>query len=83
MCGAGPLVVVAAGQNPDLVRLDLIHEPMLLVNPPRPAAGQFIFQRFGLSFAAKRIALDFLNQFQNAERLLAILLDPPEQVFDR
>ena len=75
--------MVTASENPDLIRLDLVDEPMLLVNSPRPAASQLVLQRLGLAFALEWVSLDVLNEFENAKRFLPVVLDPPCQVLHR
>jgi len=54
---------------------------MLLVDPFRPAPRKVVFQRLWFSDSTKRIVLRLLNQTQDTKRFLAILLDPPSQVF--
>jgi hypothetical protein len=39
-CGLS--IVETARKNSDLVRKDLINKPVLLVDPPRPAPGEFV-----------------------------------------
>ncbi len=83
MSRTGDLVVVATGENPNLVRQHLINQPMLLVNSPRPAAGQRVPQRFRLTDAGKRIAQRFSDETDDANRLSPILFCPPCQVVER
>ena len=75
------LVVVTTGENADFILLDLIDKAVLLVNAARPAAGKFMFERFGLAGAAKRITLDFLDQLEDTKSLFAVLFDPPGKIF--
>ena len=55
-------IVISTGQNPNLVITDLVYQPMLAINSPRPAARQLVAQRFRLADATKRVALDVLDQ---------------------
>jgi hypothetical protein len=50
--------MVTTSKDSDLVRCDLVNDPMLLIDPTRPAAGQFVFQRFRLADAGKGFTLD-------------------------
>lgn len=75
-------IVVSTSKNTDLVFLDLIDQPVLLVDAVGPAAGQNMFERFGLADAGKRITLDFFDQFQDVKRLFPVLLYPPGQIFE-
>jgi hypothetical protein len=72
---------VSASKDPDLLRLDLIDEPMLLVDPPRPAPGEFVPQRFGPADPFKWIAL-FPDQANHTKRLRAVLLHPPSEIIE-
>jgi hypothetical protein len=47
-------VVEPAGENPDLVFLYLIDEPIFLINASRPTTGQFVLQRLRLAETGKR-----------------------------
>src|SRR3990172_2315456 len=50
-------------------------------DPPSPATAQLVPQGLGFADAAERIALCFLDEAEETERLLAVALDPPGQVF--
>jgi len=43
------LAVVVAGLKDDEVLVDLVDEPMLIVDAPRPTASQQVAQRLGLA----------------------------------
>jgi hypothetical protein len=45
------LVVIATCENPNFIRSNLINQPMLLINAPRPTPGQLVLQRFRLADA--------------------------------
>lgn len=74
--------MVTTSKDSDLVGCDLIDDPMLLVDPTRPAAGQFVFQRFGFADTGKRFALDLSDQVDDPESLFAVLFYPPGEVFE-
>ena len=72
-----------AGDNPEIALwVDVVHEPIDLVDPAAPARA--IFERFGLANACgQAIALDVLDKFIDPfERLLVQLL-PDKIVFPR
>jgi hypothetical protein len=46
-------IVVAASENADLVRQDLIDQPVFQVDAPRPAPGEFVFKRLRLAQAGE------------------------------
>ncbi len=58
--------MIAASENSDFVVGYLVNEPMFFINAARPAAIEFVFQRFGFADAGERFALDFFNQADNA-----------------
>ena len=41
---------------------DAIHQPVFLIDPPRPPARQIAAQRFGLAGALERVAAAFFDQ---------------------
>lgn len=47
----------ATGDDPDRIVAKLINQPMLPVNPSRPATLQGMFQWFWLAYASERCAL--------------------------
>ena len=73
--------MIAAGQNPNFICCDLIDEPVLLIYSARPATSQLALQRLGLTYALEGITLHVFDQADNPQCLLAILLDPPGQIF--
>src|SRR5271156_6573760 len=76
-------IVVAAGKDADLIRQDLIYQPVFLTDPPRPAPREFMLQWLRLAQARKRFPLDLANEADDPERLGAILPNPPSQVLER
>jgi len=76
------LIVVAAGQDSDLFFLNLVDKPVLLVDALRPAAGEIVLEWLRLTDASEGVFLGFLNHPHDAQRLLAIVLDPPGQVVE-
>jgi hypothetical protein len=75
--------VVAASEDADFVWLHLIHQAMLLIDPPGPAPGQLVFKRFRLAKTGKGLTLCFANEADNPKRLRPILLDPPRKILKR
>lgn len=67
-------IVVTACRDSDFLLKNLIDEPMLLVDAFRPATCQLMLERFRLADAAERIVLRFLDQPNEAQRLLSIVL---------
>ena len=74
--------MVAAREDSDFVFDDLVNESMFVVDSLGPATGQFVFEWFGLADPAERVRLRFDDQTDDAQCLLAILLDPPRQVLE-
>ncbi len=74
--------MISAGQNPDLIVLYIIDQPMLVIDAPGPATGQFMLERLRLAGAGKGGALHLLDQLDQTQRFLAILLDPPGQILE-
>ena len=62
---------------------NLIDQPMLLIDSPRPTAGQFVLKRLWTSSALERRPLNLSDELDDAKRLLAIAFDPPGKVFER
>ncbi len=60
------LIVKPQLRNQQRIPGNLINDSMLVVNPPRPIAGQAVFQRFRLTDALERLALDFFDQLVDA-----------------
>jgi len=77
------LVMITARKNPDLFVVNLIDETVFFINAFRPAARQFMFQRFRLADAAERFGASLLNDPHQADCLLPVVLNPPRQVFER
>lgn len=55
---------------------------MLFGEPPGPRAAGQVTQGFGLAEALERVAEHGLDQVEQAQRDLAIGLDPPAQVVE-
>ncbi len=77
------LVVVAAGENPDLVRQYLVDQSVFLVNASRPASRQLVFQWLGLPYAGEWISLRVAYEADDSNRLSSIPFRPLCQVFER
>ena len=73
--------MIAAGKDSDFVIEDLINNSMFLVDSSRPAALQFMFERLRFADSFEGITLDIFDEIDDAEGSLAILLNPPSQVF--
>jgi hypothetical protein len=54
--------VKAAGGNAQAVFAGFVHQPVFLIDAPRPIATQVAFQRFGLTRASERGSLAFFQQ---------------------
>jgi hypothetical protein len=54
------LIVVTTGENADFVIFNLINQAVFFVGATGPAAGQFVFKRFWLAGADKRITLNLI-----------------------
>lgn len=55
---------------------------MLLVDPPRPATGEFVLEGFRLTEARKRIPLYISDQADDPQRLRTVLFNPPSQILE-
>ena len=75
--------MVAASQYPDPVAVNLVDQPMRLINAPGPTTLQFVFQRLRLANTRKRLPLNLTNQTDDAECLGAIFFHPPGEVLKR
>jgi hypothetical protein len=75
-------VVEPAGENPDLVFLYLIDEPVLLIDASRPTTGQFVFQGLGLAHTGIRVTLNLANQSHDSKCLRPVLFDPPSEILE-
>ncbi len=58
--------MITTSENSDFVVGYLIDESMFFINAARPAAIEFVFERFGFADAGERFALNFFNQADNA-----------------
>ena len=74
--------MIPAGKDPDRVTLHRIHEPMLVIDAPGPATGQFVLERLGLAGSGEGCPLNLLDQFDQWQHFLAILLNPPGQILE-
>lgn len=61
--------------------MNLINNPVLVVDSPRPVSGQGMFQGFGFSNAFKWLSLYFLDKRINTFKYLLIGLLPVEVIF--
>ena len=64
------------------IALNLVNEPMLLIDALRPPAGQLAAQKLRLARAAERITPCFLDQSQQTFRQLRICLNPILEILE-
>jgi hypothetical protein len=75
--------VVSTRKEANPVLVDLIDQPMLVVDSSRPTALQIMLQRLGLSHSLEGISLNFSNQPDNSQRLRSVMLHPPREILER
>lgn len=73
-------IMIATGSDKDLSLRHFIYEPVLLINPARPITAPFVFERFRLTYTAKRIFVDVCDEAIDAFKQLLILASPPKIV---
>ena len=56
LVGSSDFVVMAGLKDDNVLAIDEIDQSMLVVDPPRPGAGQHVAQRLGLADASHRIS---------------------------
>jgi len=61
--------VVTAGKDSDLIRLYLSDEPVLLIDSPGPAPGEFVFEWIRLAEASEGFTLNFADKADDAKGL--------------
>ena len=59
---------------------DAVHQPVLLSDTARPATGQYVFKRFRLPHAFKRIPHHCFDEIEDSEARAALVLYPIPQV---
>src|SRR5699024_5208815 len=74
------LIAVAACGYSNLVVEDLAHQPVLVIDPPRPIPLETVLQRFGLTDPFIAVTSDVLDQAIDPLQQLAVLLLPPQVV---
>lgn len=57
--------MVPAFKDDDRMRFDCIHQPMLIVDPPRPITGKISFQWLRFTDSIERRSSTILNQLIN------------------
>jgi hypothetical protein len=80
VAGAPCLVVVSSLQKIDSFVTDAIHQTVFLCDSARPAAGKYIFERFGFPRTVERISHDCLNQIEDPDCSGALTFHPESQV---
>jgi len=73
--------MVPASENPNLALGDFIYKSVFPIYSTRPTPFELVLERFGLADSSKGIALNIFYQINNAKSLVAILLNPPGQIF--
>ena len=71
------LVMVAAGNDNDIVRFDRVNQAMLAVDAPRPRPGQITPERFGFADPLERRSQNLPNQEVDAPDQFAVMLLKP------
>jgi hypothetical protein len=76
--------MVTAGEDADSAAFInyLVNEPVFLVYAARPATGELMLERLGLSRSFEWSALDFANESKDAKRHLTVGFHPPGKVFE-
>ena len=74
--------MVAGLEKLDAVSEDLVDEAVRLVDPARPNMASKVFERFWLANAGEGISQNRLDQIQDAERRLAIGVDPVAEILE-
>jgi hypothetical protein len=69
--------VEAAGDDADGGVRDRVDQAVLAVDAAGPGAGELVLERLGLAEALERIALDGLDELDDAESGLTVFGDPP------
>ncbi len=72
--------MVSSLQEIDGFVTDAIHQTVLLCDSARPAAGKYIFERFGLPRTFERVSHDCLNQIEDPDCSGALAFHPESQV---
>jgi hypothetical protein len=62
---------------------DAVHQSVFLSDTPRPTAGEYMFQRFGLSRTFERIPRDCLNEVEDSDRYATLVFDPKPEVLKK
>src|SRR5688500_6041946 len=81
--GTLAIVVIPAREHAHATRVGRVNEPVLLVYPARPGAGELVLQRLGLTRTLERGLRRFLDEFQRTKCQLPVVLDEPDEVLDR
>jgi hypothetical protein len=58
--------MVTTSENSYFIVCNLVNDSVFFINAPRPAAAEFVFERFGFADAGEWFALDFFNQADDA-----------------
>jgi len=70
--------VIPTGRNPDLVVSDLVDQPVLVCDPPKPEALEPVLQQLADTLVS--VALDIVDQLIDAFENLSVLSLPPPVV---
>ena len=74
--------MVAGLEKLDAVSEDLVDKAVRLVDPARPDVAAEVFERFRLANAGEGISQNRLDQIEDAERSLAIGVDPVAEILE-
>lgn len=77
------LVVVSGLKEIDRFIGNAVDQPVFLGDTTRPAAGEHMSQRFGLSRAFERITHDCLYKIEDSYGDAALVFDPKPQVLKK
>jgi hypothetical protein len=62
--------------------LYLVNKPMFVIDSPRPATFELVFQRLRFSGASERIALNFSDETDDSQSLCSIMLHPLGEILE-
>ena len=75
-------IVVACLDELNAIVLDVVYQPMLLCDAARPDTGGGFSEWFGFADTAVWIPARGLNEAENSKGDLAIVSNPPCQIFE-
>jgi hypothetical protein len=75
--------MVATSKDSNLVVGYLVNQTVFVINTLRPATGEVVLQWLRLTDSSKGFGRCILDKPKNSQCLFAILLNPPNKIFDR